>query len=355
MENLSFSLGRVSKGRKRRRDTVSLRDDIVDGKCGDDCNNEEQRDSGVEEPETTSVDIIVVGAARCQNDFALDDRAAKPVPSTHNAVDVSENQHSTADTSSETERDSANSKTSQIARLIQRRRAERISGDDEAAYKADMQRCPDMSNRDEYKRVPVDTFGKALLQSMGWDGSFDEKEAAEREIRPRPHLRGLGASEPSEQRKRVRTTEENTTRLARQKGIAMSESDSVSDIHDKTLFSGSRSRSDAPTAHTRSKNVRADLLKQQKYPLCARPERDSRRTVRAPTRCANNGVVDENHAHRFRDDDRHSIEEDAFHSMDERQRPRATHSTGHRRHDVGPVGIRKHRDLEVTERARYRR
>lgn len=66
---------------------------------------------------------------------------------------------------------------SQVAKLIERRRAKVDAGalDEDAAYRLDMEQCPEAANEEDYSRVPIENFGASLLKKMGWDGKPDGK------------------------------------------------------------------------------------------------------------------------------------------------------------------------------------
>lgn len=97
-------------------------------------------------------------------------------------------------------------KTSQIARLVERRRdAERRlldkrsgEGRDELLFHYDVESCPEQVALATYEKTPVDGFGAAMLRSMGWKGNAEKgsngaKEEDEWLPKLRPARLGLGA------------------------------------------------------------------------------------------------------------------------------------------------------------------
>ncbi|KAL5039958.1 hypothetical protein BDV3_002337 [Batrachochytrium dendrobatidis] len=66
-------------------------------------------------------------------------------------------------------------------------------------YRHDIALRPDECTLDDYKRVPIDNFGEAMLRGMGWsDGKAIGKNSngllTPVVVKPRPHLLGLGAT-----------------------------------------------------------------------------------------------------------------------------------------------------------------
>ncbi|CAD6441833.1 807aebc3-e283-421d-ac5e-c75db44f9e86 [Sclerotinia trifoliorum] len=63
----------------------------------------------------------------------------------------------------------------------------------EDAYRKAIASAPDVSTLEDYKAVPVEEFGAALLRGMGWDG--EERKGGGKEVKRRQNLLGLGAKE----------------------------------------------------------------------------------------------------------------------------------------------------------------
>lgn len=51
---------------------------------------------------------------------------------------------------------------------------------------------PEITEKEEYDKVPVEEFGDALLRGMGWDGKEDERDSSDSAV-PRPQFMGIGA------------------------------------------------------------------------------------------------------------------------------------------------------------------
>jgi len=65
--------------------------------------------------------------------------------------------------------------------------------DETAKYRRDVSLRPDESTLEDYERIPIESFGRALLMGMGWtenDARFPKAHLPD----ARPHLAGLGAN-----------------------------------------------------------------------------------------------------------------------------------------------------------------
>jgi G-patch domain len=78
------------------------------------------------------------------------------------------------------EKEQSSAPVSQIARLIERRRQKLSAGalEEDELYQLDVAQCADATTADDYSRVPIESFGAALLKRMGWDGKPDGKSEA---------------------------------------------------------------------------------------------------------------------------------------------------------------------------------
>ncbi len=59
------------------------------------------------------------------------------------------------------------------------------------AYKKSVETAPEPSTLEDYERIPVESFGAALLRGQGWDGAIRERPAL---VKKRPAQMGLGAN-----------------------------------------------------------------------------------------------------------------------------------------------------------------
>lgn len=76
-----------------------------------------------------------------------------------------------------------------------------LSNDQETlSFKQDVESRPDMASMDDYERIPVESFGAAMLRGMGWKGD-DEGEGGKEKKKPvipvaqRTLYLGLGAKD----------------------------------------------------------------------------------------------------------------------------------------------------------------
>lgn len=116
------------------------------------------------------------------------------------AIEPETNQSSSvkADQQAETQEKATRSKTSQIARLVERRKEAHVSSSinrdqrDNVLFQYDLSKCPDGADVAVYEERPVDGFGEMMLKAMGWSGKKSAEEKYNAPV-PRPSRLGLGA------------------------------------------------------------------------------------------------------------------------------------------------------------------
>lgn len=187
----------------------------------------------------------------------------------------------------QTTKPSARQKGSQIARLLQRRRAldATMSADiattttmtsshpstqrEDALFRAQLLNCADDASLDAYRSTPVDGFGAAMLRAMGWTGPAEQTAPDDDPVAPRPDRLGLGAKltdgalpPPSRKRRRLVLAAEDTTPVNQDvRGVVAS-----SDAHSPSAQNGKPEPPGSPyNVHDRSERSSDPLTTKTKH------------------------------------------------------------------------------------------
>lgn len=84
---------------------------------------------------------------------------------------------------------------------IEKSKSPLLSNDQETlSFKQDVESRPDMASMDDYERIPVESFGAAMLRGMGWKGDDESDDGKEKKkpvipVAQRTLYLGLGAKD----------------------------------------------------------------------------------------------------------------------------------------------------------------
>eukprot|EP00871_Galdieria_phlegrea_P004694 jgi/Galph1/5225/GphlegSOOS_G3885.1 len=89
---------------------------------------------------------------------------------------------------------------SSLSQVLRRNRRQRNGESEEEIFKRELEAAANESSREDYEQLPVEEFGKYMLEKMGWTGD-EYREVEKWQYQARPSRLGLGATLPASKSK----------------------------------------------------------------------------------------------------------------------------------------------------------
>ncbi|PXF48415.1 hypothetical protein BWQ96_01875 [Gracilariopsis chorda] len=165
-------------------------------------------------------------ASEHDSDASTDASRPRKITTVSTPAPKTENNQSTsvkAEQQAEAQENTTRPKTSQIARLVERRKEAQLSSStnrdqrDNVLFQYDLSKCAEGADGAGYDQRPVDGFGEMMLKAMGWSGKKSAEEKHKAPV-PRPSRLGLGAKLDNQKKppptKRLRSTANDRVLIA---------------------------------------------------------------------------------------------------------------------------------------------